>query len=81
MYFLIITFGFLLAMRGGRHAPLQRPLEGLRHIVREGADLFFTTSDKALASITKPAKMIKYSPILRETVTDHWIKKYKPKHK
>ncbi|MFH1208890.1 MAG: hypothetical protein V1673_04970 [Candidatus Omnitrophota bacterium] len=42
MYFLIITFGFLLAMRGARHTPLQRPVEGLRRIVREAADLFLT---------------------------------------
>jgi hypothetical protein len=44
MYFLIITFGFLLAMRGARPAPLQRPSEGLRRIVREAVDLFLTTS-------------------------------------
>jgi hypothetical protein len=43
VYFLIITFGFLLAMRGARPAPLQRPLEGLRRIAREGTDLFLTT--------------------------------------
>jgi hypothetical protein len=44
MYFLIITFGFLLAMRGARPAPLQRPIEGLRRIVREAVDLFLTAS-------------------------------------
>ena len=44
MYFLIVTFGFLLAMRGARPAPLQRPSEGLRRIVCEAADLFLTTS-------------------------------------
>jgi hypothetical protein len=44
MYFLIITFGFLLAMRGARPAPLQRPGEGLRRVVREAADFFLTMS-------------------------------------
>jgi hypothetical protein len=44
MYFWIIAFGFLLAMRGVRPAPLQRPLEGLKHIGRENTDLFFTLS-------------------------------------
>jgi hypothetical protein len=43
MYFLIIPLGFLLAMRGARPAPLQRPGEGLRRIWREAADLFLTT--------------------------------------
>ena len=44
MYFLIIPFGFLLAMRGARPAPLQRPGEGLGRIWREATDLFLTTS-------------------------------------
>lgn len=44
MYFLIITFGFLLAMRGARPALLQRPGEGFRRIVREALDLFLTIS-------------------------------------
>ncbi|MFH1800641.1 MAG: hypothetical protein ABH891_07365 [Candidatus Omnitrophota bacterium] len=44
MYFLIITFSFLLAMRGARHMPLQRPAEGLRRIVREATDFFLTMS-------------------------------------
>ena len=44
MYFLIITFGFLLAMRGARPAPLQRPVEGLKRIGREALDFFLTTS-------------------------------------
>ena len=44
MYFLIITFGFLLAMRGTRPASLQRPAEGFRRIVRETIDLFLTMS-------------------------------------
>jgi hypothetical protein len=44
MYFLIITFGFLLVMRGARPASLQRPVEGLKRIVREAADLFLTMS-------------------------------------
>ena len=44
MYFLIITFGFLLAMRGARPAPLQKPVEGLRRVGREGVDFFLTTS-------------------------------------
>lgn len=43
MYFLIITLGFLLAMRGSRPAPLQRPAEGLERVWREAADLFLTT--------------------------------------
>jgi hypothetical protein len=42
MYFLIIPFGFLLAMRGARPAPLQKPLEGLNRTWREGADFFLT---------------------------------------
>lgn len=44
MYFWIIAFGFLLAMRGAQPAPLQRPLEGLKNIGRENKDLFFTLS-------------------------------------
>lgn len=43
MYFLIITFGFLLTMRGARPAPLQKPVEGLRRIGREATDLLLTT--------------------------------------
>ena len=43
MYFLIITFGFLLAMRGARPAPLRRPVEGLKRIGREAMDFFLTT--------------------------------------
>ena len=44
MYLLIITFGFLLAMRGARPAPLQKPGEGLRRVGREATDFFLTTS-------------------------------------
>lgn len=43
MYFLIIAFGFMLAMRGARPAPLQRPGEGLVRIGREAVDFFLTT--------------------------------------
>ena len=42
MYFLIIAFGFLLALRGAKHAPLQKPGEGFLRIWREGADFFLT---------------------------------------
>lgn len=44
MYFLIIVFAFLLAMRGARPAPLQRPVEGLKCIGKEAADFFLTVS-------------------------------------
>jgi len=44
MFFLIITFGFLLAMRGARPAPLQRPVEGFKRVWREAIDFFLTTS-------------------------------------
>lgn len=44
MYFLIIAFGFLLAMRGARPAPLQKPEQGFRRIWRENTDLFLTLS-------------------------------------
>ncbi|MDD5225712.1 MAG: hypothetical protein PHV97_00830 [Candidatus Omnitrophica bacterium] len=44
MYFLIITLGFVLAMRGAKPAPMQNPGEGLRRICREAADFFLTTS-------------------------------------
>ena len=44
MYFLIISFGFLLAMRGARPTPLQRPGEGFRRIGREATDFFLITS-------------------------------------
>ncbi|MEI7751000.1 MAG: hypothetical protein WCJ71_02815 [Candidatus Omnitrophota bacterium] len=44
MYSLIIAFGFLLAMRGARHAPLQRPMEGLKRLGFEAVDLFLTVS-------------------------------------
>ena len=42
MYFLIVTFGFLLAIRSTSPAPLQRPGEGLARIWREAGDLFLT---------------------------------------
>lgn len=44
MYFLIITFGLLWAMRGGRSASLQNPAEGLKRIGRDTLDLFLTAS-------------------------------------
>ncbi len=44
MYFLIIAFGFLLAVRGANPAPLQDPKEGLRRVWREAADFFLTTA-------------------------------------
>lgn len=44
MYVLIILFGFLLAMRGAKPAPLQRPVEGLKRVGRESADFFLTVS-------------------------------------
>ena len=44
MYFLIIAFGFMLAMRSTRPAPLQRPVEGLVRTWREAADLLLTLS-------------------------------------
>lgn len=44
MYFLIISFGFMLAMRGTRPAPLQRPAEGLVRTWRDAADLLLTVS-------------------------------------
>ncbi len=44
MYFLIISFGFLLAMRGAKPAPLQRPVEGLKRIGREAVDFFLMAS-------------------------------------
>ena len=44
MYFLIIPFGFLMAMRGARSAPLQEPGKGLRNIIREATDFFLTAS-------------------------------------
>jgi asparagine N-glycosylation enzyme membrane subunit Stt3 len=43
MYFLVIVFGFVLALRGTRPAPLQRPVEGLVRVWREAADFFLTT--------------------------------------
>lgn len=42
MYTLIILAGFLLAMRGARPAPLQKPGQGLLRIWRESADLLLT---------------------------------------
>lgn len=42
MYFLIITFGLLLAMRGERPTSLQNPVEGLKRIGRDALDLFLT---------------------------------------
>ncbi len=44
MYFLIIALGFLLAMRGAKPAPLQKPIEGLKRIGREATDFFLTAS-------------------------------------
>lgn len=42
MFYLIVSFGFLLVMRGAHPAPLQDPAEGFRRVVRETADLFLT---------------------------------------
>ena len=44
MYFLIITFGLMLAMRGARPARLERPVEGGARVWREAADFFLTVS-------------------------------------
>jgi hypothetical protein len=44
MYFLIIALAFLLAMRGTRPAPLQKPGEGLKRVWCEAVDFFLTTS-------------------------------------
>jgi hypothetical protein len=44
VYYFIVAFGFLLAMRGTRPAPLQRPAEGLKRVWREAADFFFSVS-------------------------------------
>ena len=42
MYFLIITFGFMLAMRGARPAPLDNAALGAARVWREAADFFLT---------------------------------------
>ncbi len=44
MFIYIIIFGFLLAMRGAKPAPLQEPFVGLRRLWRETADLWLTLS-------------------------------------
>ncbi|MFA5159694.1 MAG: hypothetical protein WC484_04210 [Candidatus Omnitrophota bacterium] len=44
MYFLIVTFGFLLAMRGANPALLQKPVEGLKCTWRGAVDFFLTAS-------------------------------------
>lgn len=44
MYFWTIAFGFLLALRGAKPAPLQKPVEGLKRVGRETVDFFLTTS-------------------------------------
>lgn len=44
MFFLIITFGFMLALRGAKPAPLQKPVVGLVRTWREALDLLLTIS-------------------------------------
>jgi Na+-translocating ferredoxin:NAD+ oxidoreductase RnfA subunit len=44
MYFLIITFGLMLAMRGSRPARLEKPGEGGVRVLRGAADFFLTVS-------------------------------------
>jgi hypothetical protein len=44
MFIYIITFGFLLAMRGARPASLQDPFVGLKRLWRETADFWLTLS-------------------------------------
>ena len=44
MYFLIITFGLMLAMRGSRPARLEKPAQGSARVWREAADFFLTAS-------------------------------------
>jgi len=65
MYFLIITFGFLLAMRGARSAPLQKPVEGLKRIGLEAMDLFLTVS-LILALWAFVATLEKIQPVVRD---------------
>lgn len=65
MYFLIIAFGFLLAMRGARPAPLQKPGEGLERVLRDAAD-FFLTASLILTLWTLVALLEKAAPITRE---------------
>ena len=44
MYFLTITFGLMLALRGARPARLEKPFEGIARVWREAADFFLTVS-------------------------------------
>ena len=44
MYFLIISLGLLLAMRGAKPAPIHRPGDGFRRAGKEALDFFLTTS-------------------------------------
>ena len=44
MYFLIITFGLILAMRGSRPARIDRPSEGIVRVWCEATDFFLTVS-------------------------------------
>ena len=44
MYFLIIAFGLILALRGAKPASLQKPAAGLTRIGRETLDLFLTVA-------------------------------------
>ena len=44
MYFLIITFGLMLAMRGARPPKIDKPDQGISGVWREANDFFLTVS-------------------------------------
>jgi len=64
MFTYIIVFGFLLAMRGARPAPLQKPSEGLRRIWRDATDFFLTLS-LVLALLDFTASFEKFRIVFR----------------
>jgi hypothetical protein len=65
MCFLIIPFAFLLAMRGTRPAPLQKPVQGLERVWREAVD-FFLTASLVLALWTFAGAVERIPPGVRE---------------
>ncbi len=84
MLLVILSFGFLLALRGTRALSLQRPVEGLIRIWREAADLFVTaalvvTLEALLAATQEAAWVARDYAVLISGVAAFLLARYQKK--